>query len=90
MGLAIFVLCQAQAPCFAATLWIPDWNISILRKLVNRNFQKERAKEGAVCCPNGSLLGAIFKNRRFRIEREENDTQISRGYKPSAGVIGRT
>jgi len=29
----------------AATLWIPDRNISILLKLVNRNFQKERVKE---------------------------------------------
>jgi hypothetical protein len=28
-----------------ATLRIPDWSISILLKLVNRNAQKERLKE---------------------------------------------
>jgi hypothetical protein len=28
-----------------ATLWIVDWNISILRKSVNRNFQNGRVKE---------------------------------------------
>ena len=33
---------------YTTTLWIPDWNISILWKLVNRNFQKERVKRRLV------------------------------------------
>jgi hypothetical protein len=50
----------------------------------------ERVKEVGYLLQYKSLSEAIFKNRRLRIEREENDTQISRGYKPSAGVIGWT
>ena len=54
----------------AVTPWIPDWNISILWKLVNRNFQnfqKERVKEV------GCLFHLLICNRGMLQESKISD-----------------
>ena len=57
---------------YATTLWIVNWNISILWKLVNRNFQKERIKEVGCLLHLRVLRINLWKVWRLPLESEYN------------------